>query len=44
VRYGEPAWKQQVEGLIEKTRPEILAILREYGVPLLDESPPAPAR
>jgi mxaJ protein len=44
VRYGEPAWKQQVEGLIEKTRPEILAILREYGVPLLDESPPATTR
>jgi mxaJ protein len=43
VRYGEPAWKQQVEGLIEKTRPEILAILREFGVPLLDDAAaPAP--
>jgi mxaJ protein len=44
VRYGEPAWKQQVEGLIEKTKPEILAILREYGVPLLDELPAATPR
>jgi quinoprotein dehydrogenase-associated probable ABC transporter substrate-binding protein len=41
VRYGEPAWKQQVEGLIEKTRPEILAILREFGVPLLEDQPAA---
>ena len=44
VRYGEPAWKQQVEGLIEKTRPEIMAILREYGVPLLDDLPAATPR
>ena len=44
VRYGEPAWKQQVEGLIEKTRPQILAILRDYGVPLLEDLPAAPAR
>ena len=44
VRYGEPAWKQQVEGLIEKTRPQILAILRDYGVPLLEDQPAAPAR
>jgi len=38
VRYGEPAWKQQVEGLIAKHREEILAILREYGVPLVPET------
>ena len=44
VRYGEPAWKQQVEGLIEKTRPQILAILRDYGVPLLEDPQAAPAR
>jgi mxaJ protein len=44
VRYGEPAWKSQVESLIEKTRPEILAILREYGVPLLDDAPAGAAR
>jgi quinoprotein dehydrogenase-associated probable ABC transporter substrate-binding protein len=38
VRYGEPAWKQQVEGLIAKHREDILAVLREYGVPLVPES------
>jgi hypothetical protein len=42
VRYGEPQWKAQVEALIDRHRPEIHAILREFGVPLLDE--PAPAR
>jgi quinoprotein dehydrogenase-associated probable ABC transporter substrate-binding protein len=35
VRYGEPEWKKQVEGLIAKHREEILAILRDYGVPLV---------
>lgn len=35
VRYGEPKWKQQVEGLIARHRDEILAILRDYGVPLV---------
>jgi mxaJ protein len=35
VRYGEPKWKQQVEGLVAKHRDEILAILRDYGVPLV---------
>lgn len=38
VRYGEREWKQQVEGLIESRHAEIEAILREYGVPLVDES------
>jgi len=41
VRYGEPQWKQQIESLIEKRRPEIDAILREYGVPLLELEPAA---
>jgi quinoprotein dehydrogenase-associated probable ABC transporter substrate-binding protein len=36
VRYGEPQWKSQIEGLIERRRPEIHAILREFGVPLLE--------
>jgi hypothetical protein len=39
VRYGEREWKQQVETLIESQRPAITAILREYGVPLLDNVP-----
>ena len=37
VRYGEREWKQQVESLIEAKQPEITAILREFGVPLLAE-------
>jgi quinoprotein dehydrogenase-associated probable ABC transporter substrate-binding protein len=44
VRYGEPKWKAQIEGLIEKNRPQLTAILRDYGVPLLDPAPQAPAR
>jgi mxaJ protein len=39
VRYGEREWKQQIESLIQKRKPEILAILREYGVPLLELEP-----
>jgi quinoprotein dehydrogenase-associated probable ABC transporter substrate-binding protein len=42
VRYGEREWKQQIESLIERHRGDIDAILREYGVPLLDLEP-APA-
>ena len=38
VRYGEREWKQQIEGLIESKRPEIQAILKEYGVPIVDAS------
>ncbi len=42
VRYGEPAWKQQVEALLVRHRSEIQAILRDYGVPLLDTAASAP--
>jgi mxaJ protein len=38
VRYGEREWKQQVEGLIESNRSQIQAILKEYGVPIVDAS------
>ncbi|MGD9832858.1 MAG: quinoprotein dehydrogenase-associated putative ABC transporter substrate-binding protein [Piscinibacter sp.] len=38
VRYGEREWKQQIEGLIESKRPEIMAILKDFGVPVVDES------
>jgi quinoprotein dehydrogenase-associated probable ABC transporter substrate-binding protein len=38
VRYGEREWKQQIEGLIESKKPEIAAILKDYGVPVVDES------
>jgi len=37
VRFGEKEWKQQIEELIDKNRPQIRAILAEYGVPQLDE-------
>ena len=43
VRYGEREWKQQIESLIDKRRPEITAILRDFNVPLLDLEPQAPA-
>ncbi|MDM0073280.1 substrate-binding domain-containing protein [Variovorax sp. J2P1-59] len=42
VRYGEREWKQQVEGLIESNRSQIQAILKEYGVPIVDASYTAP--
>lgn len=38
VRYGEREWKQQIEGLIESKKPEIAAILKDFGVPVVDES------
>ena len=42
VRFGEREWKQQVEGLIDSRQAEIQAILKEYGVPLVDASFGAP--
>ncbi len=44
VRYGEREWKQQVEGLIASKKPEIDAILRDFGVPVVDESFAATSR
>jgi quinoprotein dehydrogenase-associated probable ABC transporter substrate-binding protein len=38
VRYGEREWKQQIESLLESRQTEIQAILRDYGVPVVDES------
>jgi quinoprotein dehydrogenase-associated probable ABC transporter substrate-binding protein len=37
VRYGEPAWKAQIEKLIDTNQDAIHTILGEYGVPLVDE-------
>ncbi len=37
VRYGEKDWKAQIERLIDEQRAEIMAILKDFGVPLLDE-------
>jgi quinoprotein dehydrogenase-associated probable ABC transporter substrate-binding protein len=44
VRYGEREWKQQVEGLLQSKQAEIQAILKEFGVPLLEPAPPAARR
>lgn len=38
VRFGEKAWKEQIEALIVNNRSEIEAILRDYGVPLLPDA------
>lgn len=38
VRFGEREWQQQVEKVLEAKRPEILAVLRAYGVPLVNEA------
>lgn len=38
VRFGEREWKQQIEGLIDSRHADIQAILKEYGVPLVDAS------
>ena len=37
VRFNEPEWKREINGLIKTKQPEINAILAEYGVPLLDD-------
>jgi quinoprotein dehydrogenase-associated probable ABC transporter substrate-binding protein len=43
VRYGEREWKQQIEGLIDSQQAEIQSILREFGVPLLEDTAGAAA-
>jgi quinoprotein dehydrogenase-associated probable ABC transporter substrate-binding protein len=37
VRANEPEWRRRVNAVILKQQAEITAILRDYGVPLLDE-------
>lgn len=37
IRYNEPDWKHLLNGILEKHKDEIDAILASYGVPLLDE-------
>jgi len=37
VRHNEPDWRRRVNAIIQKRRNDITAILRDYGVPLLDE-------
>lgn len=43
VRFGEKDWKEQIDALIVRNQSEIEAILRDYGVPLIEESAPEPA-
>jgi quinoprotein dehydrogenase-associated probable ABC transporter substrate-binding protein len=38
VRYGESEWKQKIESLIDSQQGAIQAILKEYGVPVVDAS------
>ncbi len=37
VRHNEPDWRRRVNAILQKRRADITAILRDYGVPLLDE-------
>jgi len=38
LRFGEREWKQRIEGLIDSQRAGIDAILKEFGVPVVDDS------
>jgi mxaJ protein len=42
VRHGEREWKAQVDAFIERRRDDIHALLREFGVPLLELQAPPP--
>ncbi len=44
VRFGEAAYKQRIDDAIDRNRPQINAILAQYGVPLLDQPHRAAAR
>jgi hypothetical protein len=37
VRGNEPEWRRRINAAIVKRQDEITAILRDYGVPLLNE-------
>jgi mxaJ protein len=41
TRFGEAAYKQKIDEAIDRKRPQINAILAQYGVPLLELAPPA---
>lgn len=44
TRFGEAAYKQRIDEAIARNRPQINAILAQYGVPLLEAPPRAAAR
>ncbi len=37
VRINEPKWKRQLNDILQRLQPKIGVILKEYGIPLLDE-------
>jgi quinoprotein dehydrogenase-associated probable ABC transporter substrate-binding protein len=37
TRHGDPAWHQRIEEVLQRRQQDITAILRDYGVPLLDD-------
>ena len=37
IRGDEPEWRRRINAVILKQQPEITAILRDYGIPLLNE-------
>jgi quinoprotein dehydrogenase-associated probable ABC transporter substrate-binding protein len=37
VRANEPEWRRRINAVILKRQPDITAILRDYGIPLLNE-------
>ena len=44
TRFGEAAYKKLIDEALDKKRPQINAILAQYGVPLLELAPPAPVQ
>jgi hypothetical protein len=38
VRHQDKKLKETLDQLIDKKRPEIMAILKDYGVPLVDDN------
>lgn len=44
VRANEPEWRRRINAAIRERQPEITAVLREYGVPLLDAGGAQPSR
>jgi mxaJ protein len=38
VRHGEPQWRARVQAALDAGRERIDAVLREYGIPLIDEA------
>jgi ABC-type amino acid transport substrate-binding protein len=37
TRHGDAAWHKRVEAVLQRRQQDITAILRDYGVPLLDD-------